>query len=144
MDAVSHGIQMAVAPVFMLTAVAGLIGALANRLARIVDRVRVLEGWLRAGTAPDEDAAYWELDRLRLRGNIVNWSVGLLTLSATLIAMTVIVLFLGELNSPGGSTLVPWSFMGGVLCFLLALLCFLLETVLSTHAVRHGMRRPGR
>jgi len=34
-NAVAHGIQLAVAPVFLLTAVSGLIGAAAGRLARI-------------------------------------------------------------------------------------------------------------
>ena len=43
LDAISHSIQLAVAPVFMLTAVASLIGALATRLARIIDRARALE-----------------------------------------------------------------------------------------------------
>ncbi|HOF52665.1 MAG TPA: DUF2721 domain-containing protein, partial [Rhodoferax sp.] len=42
-DTVSHGIQLAVAPVFLLTAVSGMIGVVANRLARIIDRARVLE-----------------------------------------------------------------------------------------------------
>ena len=67
-SAVSHGIQLAVAPVFMLSAVAALIGALATRLSRIIDRARHIEDRLAAGDIPDEEAAYWELNRLRLRG----------------------------------------------------------------------------
>ena len=39
---VTHGIQLAVAPVFLLTAVSGMIGAVAGRLARIIDRARFL------------------------------------------------------------------------------------------------------
>ena len=42
-DAITHGIQLAVAPVFLLTAVSGMIGAVAGRLARIIDRARDLE-----------------------------------------------------------------------------------------------------
>ncbi len=38
----SDSIQLAVAPVFLLTAVAGMIGALTHRLARVIDRSRVL------------------------------------------------------------------------------------------------------
>ncbi|HEV7822424.1 MAG TPA: DUF2721 domain-containing protein, partial [Burkholderiales bacterium] len=41
--AISHGIQLAVAPVFMLSAVSALIGALATRLSRIIDRARYIE-----------------------------------------------------------------------------------------------------
>ena len=42
-DAITHGIQLAVAPVFLLTAVSGMIGAVAGRLARIIDRARLVE-----------------------------------------------------------------------------------------------------
>lgn len=143
MDAntVSHGIQLAVAPVFMLTAVASLIGALATRLSRIIDRARDLEERIDAGTINNHDAAYSELDRLKLRGSVVNWSVALLTLSATLIGATVMALFLGETTAPHSERLVPWSFLGGVICFVLALLFFLAETLLASH-VLDFKRRP--
>ena len=45
---VTHGIQLTVAPVFLLTAVSGMIGAVAGRLARIIDRARFLEDRLDA------------------------------------------------------------------------------------------------
>ena len=136
--AVSHGIQLAVAPVFMLTAIASLIGALATRLARIIDRARLLEERLADGTTRHAVNDGWELQRLKLRGSVVNWSVGLLTLSATLIASTVMTLFLGETTGPNTGRLVPWSFLGGVICFVLALLCFLLETLLATQVLKFG------
>jgi len=44
--ALSESIQLAVAPVFLLTAVAGMIGALTQRLARVIDRSRVLQATL--------------------------------------------------------------------------------------------------
>jgi len=40
-NAVAHGIQLAVAPVFLLTAVSGLIGAAAGRLARLTDMLEM-------------------------------------------------------------------------------------------------------
>ena len=40
---ISHAIQLAVAPVFLLTGVATLMGVMATRLARIVDRARMIE-----------------------------------------------------------------------------------------------------
>jgi hypothetical protein len=135
-SAISHGIQLAVAPVFMLSAVAALIGALATRLARIIDRARDIEERLAAGDIQNEEAAYWELNRLRLRGRVVNWSVGLLVVCAVLIGATVMTLFLGETSSPRTEKLVPWSFLGGITCFVLALLCFLVETLLATHTLR--------
>ena len=36
-------IQLAVAPVFLLAAIAGLLGVMSTRLGRIIDRARVIE-----------------------------------------------------------------------------------------------------
>ena len=38
-----HAIQLAIAPVFLLSGIAALLGVMANRLARIIDRARMLE-----------------------------------------------------------------------------------------------------
>ena len=40
---IAHQIQLAVAPVFLLAGIAGMINVLAHRLARVVDRSRQLE-----------------------------------------------------------------------------------------------------
>jgi len=69
-DAVSHSIQLAVAPVFMLTAIAAMIGALATRLGRIIDRDRTLEERLELLSALHEVHMRDELSRLRKRGHI--------------------------------------------------------------------------
>ena len=53
-DIITHGIQLALAPVFLLTAVAAMIGAVAGRLARIIDRARLMEE--RALAGPDAAA----------------------------------------------------------------------------------------
>ena len=42
-DKIAHIIQLSVAPVFLLTGVATLLNVLSGRLARIIDRARVLE-----------------------------------------------------------------------------------------------------
>lgn len=70
---VTHGIQLAVAPVFLLTAVSGMIAAVAGRLARIIDRARFLENRLEAGSVEGPKAVrmYTELRELRHR---VGWS----------------------------------------------------------------------
>lgn len=140
-SAVLHAIQLAVAPVFMLTAVAAMIGAVAMRLARIIDRARELDDRLAAGTARDPDDARWELERLKLRGGICNWSAGLLAVCGMLVGATVMVLFIGETSAPHAERLVPWTFLGAVGIFVVALLLFLAETLLATHALRFGGRK---
>jgi hypothetical protein len=132
-DTITHGIQLAVAPVFLLTAVAGMIGAVAGRLARIIDRARVVEQRVRAA---QDDAVIAgclaELTTLRTRGRLTNACIALLTTCAFLIGLTIILLFLGETTAFMGARWAIAGFLSGIGCFLLALLCFLAETVIAT------------
>jgi hypothetical protein len=139
LDTVTHGIQLAVAPVFLLTAVAGMIGTVAGRLARIIDRARVLEDRIEAAPAENPmQAAYDELSRLRLRGRLVNACIALLTFCAILIGLTIMALFLGETTELPILRIATISFLSGVVFFLLALLCFLTETMLATRILKFG------
>jgi len=136
---VSHGIQLAVAPVFLLTAVAAMIGTVAGRLARIIDRARLLEDRIEAAAADNPmTAAYVELARLRARGRLVNVCIALLTFCAMLIGLTIVALFIGETTELQIWRLATVFFLSGVICFLLALLCFFAETLLATRILNFG------
>lgn len=139
-NALAHGIQLSVAPVFMLTAVAGLIGALAQRLARIIDRARDLEDRFAASDATIQHQINGELRGLRRRGRVVNWSIGLLTLCAILVCITIAALFVEEISTIRSSRVVPGFFLAGLACFAAALGCFLYEVMLATAALRFGRR----
>ena len=135
LSTVTHGIQLAVAPVFLLTAVSGMISAVAGRLARIIDRARFLESRLETGGVEERRVArmYDELRRLRHRGWLVNGCLALLTFCAILIGTTIILLFLGETSELPIFRIATVCFLAGVICFLSALVCFLAETLLATH-----------
>jgi len=136
---VSHGIQLAVAPVFLLTAVAAMIGTVAGRLARIIDRARLLEDRIEAAAADNPmPAAYVELARLRVRGSLVNVCIALLTFCAMLIGLTIVALFIGETTELQIWRPATVFFLSGVICFLLALLCFFTETLLATRILKFG------
>lgn len=142
---VTHSVQLAVAPVFFLTAVAGMISAVAGRLARIIDRARVMEE--RARTSTDEEfisRALRELSYLRTRGRIANWSIGLLTLCGFLIGLTIVFLFVGQAWSAQGHHVAVVSFLAGVVSFIAALGCFMWETVLATELLNFNVLEAGR
>ena len=133
-SSVTHSVQLAVAPVFFLTSVAGMISAVAGRLARIIDRARVMEDRVRAST-DDEfiQRGLMELNYLRKRGRIANWSIGLLTLCGFLIGLTIVFLFIGQAwVAEQGHHVAVFSFLAGVVSFIAALACFMWETVLAT------------
>jgi len=140
LDTVTHGIQLAVAPVFLLTAVSGMIAAVAGRLARIIDRARLLENRLEAGGVESGRATkmFAELAQLRRRGWLVNGCIALLTFCAMLIGSTIILLFLGETVDWPILKMATICFLSGVVCFLSALVCFLAETLLATRLLKFG------
>jgi hypothetical protein len=132
-DTVSHGIRLAFAPVFLLTAVAGMIDAVAHRLGRIIDHARNLEARLESNANPAKtESIYSELAVLQKRALLANLSIGLLTFSAFLIGVTIVVLFLGGAVNFQNVRISVASFLAGVLCFLLALCCFMAETLIAT------------
>lgn len=141
---VTHGIQLAVAPVFLLTAVSGMIAAVAGRLARIIDRARFLENRLETGTIEKVRQAkmYGELRQLRRRGWLVNSCLALLTFCAILIGTTIVLLFLGETSELPIFKIATVCFLSGVACFLLALVCFLAETMLATQLLNFAELPP--
>jgi hypothetical protein len=50
--AVAHAIELAVAPVFLLTGIGAMLAVMTNRLGRVIDRARVLEERL-DGASPE-------------------------------------------------------------------------------------------
>lgn len=138
----AHGIQLAVAPVFLLTAVSGMIGAVAGRLARIIDRARNVEDQARVSSDHDFLArAYAELAELRTRGRLANGCIALLTTCAFLIGLTIVALFVSETTQLQGSRFAIGCFLAGVVSFLAALLCFLAETVMAARILNFHLLR---
>lgn len=136
-DTVSNGIKLAVAPVFLLTAMATMINTVAGRLARIIDRARTLEDRITANPdATNTDPDFAELRRLRHRGWLINTCIALLTLCGMLIGLTILALFLGETTELQIFRMATISFLTGIACFLLALMSFLVETLLSTRTLK--------
>jgi len=141
-DTVSHGIQLAVAPVFLLTAVSGLIGAVANRLARIIDRARTIEErFFQTDDVLKIESIRSELKELRTRGLLANAAIALLTLCAFMIGVTIVVLFLAETIDLPMLKVAMVSFLAGVGCFLLALACFMGETLIAARLLNFNATR---
>jgi hypothetical protein len=142
----ANGIQLAIAPVFLLTALAAILSALATRLGRVIDRARALEALLEDDSAlsePKRVRAERELGTLSTRARLINWAMGLLVGSSLLIGITILELFLGEIGQGSVSRLsaaVPISFISALAAFILALFLFLAEVLITTRSVRIGVR----
>jgi hypothetical protein len=95
LDNVSHIIQLSVAPVFLLAGVGTNLMVLTNRLARIIDRSRVLEERLNENNPADQKDAH-EIEILYRRGHLINRAITLSTSCALLVCVVIAALFIGD------------------------------------------------
>lgn len=132
---ISHAIQLAVAPVFLLSGVAALLAVITNRLARIVDRARTLED-MASGDDVAAGRARGELRVIAQRGRVVSWSIALCTLTALLIAAVIAMMFIGAFFGFDASVPVALLFIAAMGAMIAALALFLREVFLATATLR--------
>ena len=138
MGTVAHVIQLAVAPVFLLTAIGTLLSVMTNRLARIIDRARRLEG--RLESAPPESVAgiHALLATLSQRAKLINRAITLSTVAALLVCTVIAILFLGDFLRFTIIVPVAFLFVTAMLSLVVALLSFLREIFIATGSLRIG------
>lgn len=131
-------IQLSLAPVFLLNGIGVLLSMLTSRLARIVDRARVLEAQLH--TAGEQQAAdlLVVLGVIRTRARLMNLAITLSTFSALLVALVVALLFASALVSLSLADVVGLTFIVSMLALVGALVIFLIEVRVATAALRIG------
>ncbi len=129
-SSVAHVIQLAVAPVFLLTGVGTILNVMANRLSRIVDRYRVLEKIQSNGEFSDLHQD--EMRVLARRERIIYRAISLCTLSALLVCGVVASLFVGAASGMQMTRLVSFLFIGAMLSLIIGLLALLREIYIAT------------
>jgi hypothetical protein len=138
---VAHVIQLAVAPVFLLSGVGVTLTVLTNRLARIIDRARALETRLLVPSTAMEPEVHDELALLARRARLVSLAITLSTTCALLISVMIATLFVGAFLSVDLSRLIAALFIIAMLAFVGALVGFLREIFLATASLRFGVDR---
>lgn len=137
-SAVAHVIQLAVAPVFLLTGVGAILSVLVNRLGRVVDRFRALERAVPADekTGPREI----EMRILARRARMIHWAIGLCTGCALLVCVVIATLFVGSVTGADISRVVAGLFILAMLSLVAGLVCFLREIALATGSIHVALR----
>ncbi len=139
LDSVVHFIQLAIAPVFLLTAIGSILGTMTNRVARIVDRARTLESQL--SDRPDQRSPqHRELRLLARRTRLINMAITFTVLAALLVCMSIGALFLDAYWQRSLTTLVAWIFGAALVALIAALVLFLREIYIATATLRIGFR----
>lgn len=137
---ITRVIQLAIAPVFMLSAIASIINALLGRLARAVDRRRAVEGSLDDCVGEKHAAGLVELRLLARRIQLVLWSIGFSVLSALLVCLLIGTAFMGAYTSLDLSRTVAILFIAAVVALTGCLLLFMREVFLAALSVHHNVR----
>ncbi|MCA0374829.1 MAG: DUF2721 domain-containing protein [Gemmatimonadetes bacterium] len=137
-ETIAHVIQLAIAPVFLLTGIASMLVVLTNRLGRIIDRARLLEGHLPDLTGEHRALVGDDLRMLSRRARHINRAISLFTLAALLVCVIIAVLFVSAFFARDVSYLVSASFVVAMAALITGLVSFLREVFLATQSLRIG------
>ncbi|MDH4393221.1 MAG: DUF2721 domain-containing protein [Aquabacterium sp.] len=130
---IQQAIQLSVAPVFLLTGIASLLGVMANRLARIIDRAREVGNRKGSMDAAARGQARKELTSLERRRHRASWAINFCTGAALLVCMVIVTLFIEEFMGTDLKWLAGAQFSAAMLSVIAGLSCFLAEVYIATH-----------
>lgn len=133
---VAHVIQVAVAPVFLLSGIGVMLSLLTSRLGSIVERSRFLYERLEVKDEPRAAHFKRELDMLSRRSRWIDRAIALTTIAGLLICLVIAVLFVDYLMTFNLSLPVALLFLAAMLCFIAAFAAFLREVLVATKPLR--------
>jgi hypothetical protein len=139
LEDITHTIQLAVAPVFLLTSIATTLSVLAGRLARVVDRARKLEAVFHTVGKTEQERSLRELGVLKGRAGMINLALTAGVGSALCVCLLITVAFFGYLMQVNLGQLVAVLFICAMALFMFALVNFLREIFGSLLSLRIGM-----
>jgi hypothetical protein len=137
---IAHAIQLALAPVFLLSGIWVFLGVITSRLARIVDRARNLEKELRSADVAHPDRIRIQLGALSRRARYINVGITLGTVAALLVALVVALIFGSTFMPLNLATPVAVLFVLAMLSLVAAFVSFLVEVRIATAALRIGVK----
>jgi hypothetical protein len=137
---IAHLIQVALTPIFLISAIGVTLNVLTSRLARIVDRARNMEErLLRPEYVQQSRDLHGKLKVLARRSRWINAAITLITLSALFIALVVVMLFVNAFLRWELSAFIAAMFILSMLTLASALLAFLIEVRIATATLRIGI-----
>ncbi|HEY5931189.1 MAG TPA: DUF2721 domain-containing protein [Burkholderiales bacterium] len=135
-------IQLAVAPVFLLTAIGTILSALNNRLGRIVDRRRLLEDRMRKIIAEGAEPAKEDISELALlaqRIGLIYHAIMFAVVSGLLICILVAMAFMGVFISIDLARVVSMLFILSMFSLIGCLALLLREIFIAVKVGQHDI-----
>ena len=135
-SAIGHLIQLAIAPVFLLAGIGAILNVLAQRLARVVDRARVMEEEFESLDESRRERAAAELVLLDRRMTVVNQAISACTASALFVCLVVAIMFVAEFADFAFARPIALLFILAMLLLIVGLVLFLYEIRLAMRSLR--------
>lgn len=135
-DSIAHIIQVALAPAFLLSALATLLNVFSTRLGRISDKVDALSGQIAEATDTEAARLSRRLTFLRRRSFVLDVAVVLASLGACLIGMAVLTLFVGAMRDAATASILFACFGAALVCTVAAIGAFMTEILMAGRGVR--------
>ncbi|WP_262032026.1 DUF2721 domain-containing protein [Microvirga sp. Mcv34] len=136
LDSITHIIQVALTPIFLLSGIASLLNVFSNRLARVADKVNHLAQALESA-APEEAARLAALlSYQRRRSLVLDAAVVLGALGGGATSSATLVLFLGALRNSTVASLLFILFGFAIVCTIAALAAFVTEMLMASRSLR--------
>ena len=135
-EGLAKAIQLSVAPVFLRAGVSGLLGVFTNRLARIIERARLLQDQSREAPVSTGRRVRVELQVQKRRIALVMRAIQCCTVTVLLIALVVAVVFVSAVARLDLALMVVPLFVAAMLFLMAAVLLFLREMQLAAEQLR--------
>jgi hypothetical protein len=120
----------------MLVAIGNIMNILSTRLARIVDRSRVLKEQHPETSGPEHDSIVREIRLVDRRIHLIGRAILWLVLASLCVGVTTVLLFIEDFAGVDLKPVVGTIFIAAVALLIGALLLFLRETREATAALR--------
>jgi hypothetical protein len=133
---VTHVIQLAIAPVFLLTAICTLLNVLTNRLSRAVDRRRMLISRLPQLAVNLCASAEGELGYLERRAQLIYLAIALAVGSALLVCLAIAGAFISAMVQYNFAAAIATFFVMAMLALIGSLGAFLREIFFAVNTER--------
>jgi len=133
---IAHVIQLAIAPVFLLSAVGSLLIVLTNRLGRSVDRRRLLVARAAGLEAATTAGANGELEYLDRRVSLIYTAIVAAVTCALLICMLIAAAFVDAFVRFDLGKIIAIFFVLAMLALIVSLGAFLREIFLAVNSPR--------
>ena len=140
-DELAKAIQLALAPVFLLTGIGALLGVMTGRLARIVDRGRAFAEGKVTPVFTDHPSIALERQSLEPRRRLTSIALTATTIAALLVCVLIAALFVEVMVQTPLNWLISAFFAAAMFALLIGLAFFLCEVHLAMRTVRIAVHK---